>query len=163
MIGVNVKKKSEEGAGSGSSPESGSANHTPPCAGKESGDRKTMKELLKETTGKLMELGVTDFEADMIGVNVKKKSEEGAGSGSSPESGSANHTPPCAGKESGDRKTMKELLKETTGKLMELGVTLVTNVYGVRMPPIPVFRYDVAVVAYNAKRSFELTKQTRDE
>ncbi|VDM37469.1 unnamed protein product [Toxocara canis] len=44
-----------------------------------------------------------DFEADMIGVNVKKKSEEGAGSGSSPESGSANHTPPCAGKESGGK------------------------------------------------------------
>ncbi|KHN84953.1 Germ cell-expressed protein R06C7.1 [Toxocara canis] len=49
------------------------------------------------------------------------------------------------------------------GKLAASQVTLVTNVYGVRMPPIPVFRYDVAVVAYNAKRSFELTKQTRDD
>nr|AEF32758.1 WAGO-2 [Ascaris suum] len=119
----------------------------------------------------------------MIDINIKKSKGDAEG-GSSPESSGNSHTPPSNGSGNDDQKKMRKSLKKTTAKLKKLAVSeatpimadkmpggtlaadevlLATNVYGIRLPPIPVFRYDVTVVAYASRRMFELTKQSRDD
>lgn len=43
-------------------------------------------------------------------------------------------------------------------------IVLDTNVYGIRLPQIPVYRYDIRIVAKTSGgKELELTKQCRDE